>query len=226
MSLVQSAPHFTPEEAVGFAHQLYGISATATPLTSERDQNFLLTTAAHGQYVLKIANAQEERAILELQNESLCHVAAHREISVAHLSPTVDGQQIATVTGADGVRHFVRLLTYLPGKPLGIVKPHAPELLEKLGDYLGKLDKALATFDHPAADRVLQWDLQQASAVINRYKSEIADPVRRQLVEQMLRSLQSFLVDPGAPPRSGADLRRYLHRWVGPAVTAGAPLSR
>ena len=47
-----------------------------------------------------------------------------------------------------------------------------------------------------------------------------------ELVEQMLRSLQSFLVDPGSPPRSGAELRRYLHRWVGPAVTSGVSLPR
>lgn len=186
MSLVQSAPRFTPAEAAGFAQQLYGMTTSATPLTSERDQNFLLTTAQGGQYVLKIANAQEERAILELQNASLCHVATHSAIPVAHLQPTVDGSTIATVRGADGVTHFVRLLTYLPGKPLGTVKPHAPELLQNLGDYLGKLDQALATFEHPAADRLLQWDLQQASTVINRYKGEIADPARRQLVERML----------------------------------------
>jgi hypothetical protein len=27
-----------------------------------------------------------------------------------------------------------------------------------------------------------------------------------------------FLADPGRPPRSGADLRRYLTRWIGPAI--------
>jgi 4-aminobutyrate aminotransferase-like enzyme/Ser/Thr protein kinase RdoA (MazF antagonist) len=186
MSLVQSAPRFTAAEALCFAQQLYGITATATPLTSERDQNFLLTTADGRQYVLKIANAQEERAILELQNATLTHVATQSDIPVAHLQPTVDGQQIATVTGAAGASHLVRLLTYLPGKPLGAVKPHAPELLNRLGEYLGNLDKALSTFDHPAADRLLQWDLRQASAVINRYKGVIADPARRQLVEQQL----------------------------------------
>jgi hypothetical protein len=26
------------------------------------------------------------------------------------------------------------------------------------------------------------------------------------------------LADPGRPPRSGADLRRYLTRWIGPAI--------
>jgi AcrR family transcriptional regulator len=39
-----------------------------------------------------------------------------------------------------------------------------------------------------------------------------------ELVEVMLRTLQSFMVDPGDPPRSPAALRSYLRRWVGPAV--------
>jgi AcrR family transcriptional regulator len=42
------------------------------------------------------------------------------------------------------------------------------------------------------------------------------------LVEWMLRVLQSFIVDPGGPPRTGQKLRAYLAEWVGPAVTARA----
>jgi AcrR family transcriptional regulator len=39
-----------------------------------------------------------------------------------------------------------------------------------------------------------------------------------ELAEFCLRVLHSFLADPGHPPRRGADLRRYLTRWIGPAV--------
>lgn len=39
-----------------------------------------------------------------------------------------------------------------------------------------------------------------------------------ELAEFCLRVLHSFLVDPGRPPRSGDDLRRYLTRWIGPAI--------
>lgn len=39
-----------------------------------------------------------------------------------------------------------------------------------------------------------------------------------ELNEFSLRVLQSFLTDPGRPPRTGADLRRYLTRWIGPAI--------
>ncbi|OBG86343.1 TetR family transcriptional regulator [Mycobacterium sp. E802] len=38
------------------------------------------------------------------------------------------------------------------------------------------------------------------------------------LVEYMLRILQSFMIDPGRPPRSGQTLRTYLRRWVAPVL--------
>jgi len=41
-----------------------------------------------------------------------------------------------------------------------------------------------------------------------------------ELAEYLLRIIQSFVVDPGRPPRRGAELRTYLHRWVAPAVLA------
>jgi hypothetical protein len=34
--------------------------------------------------------------------------------------------------------------------------------------------------------------------------------------------LQSFLVDPGHPPRSPEERRAYLRRWIAPAIV-GAP---
>jgi AcrR family transcriptional regulator len=43
-----------------------------------------------------------------------------------------------------------------------------------------------------------------------------------ELVEFMLRTLQSLILDPGRPHRRGADLRAYLRRWVAPAVGAHA----
>lgn len=40
-----------------------------------------------------------------------------------------------------------------------------------------------------------------------------------ELVEQMLRMTQSFVMDPGTPPRTGLALRGYLTRWLAPAIT-------
>ncbi|MGV0812384.1 TetR/AcrR family transcriptional regulator [Mycolicibacterium boenickei] len=44
------------------------------------------------------------------------------------------------------------------------------------------------------------------------------------LAEHLLRIIQSFVIDPGRPPRTGEALRNYLRRWVGSAVV-GAKLA-
>jgi hypothetical protein len=41
-----------------------------------------------------------------------------------------------------------------------------------------------------------------------------------ELVEYVLRTMQSFFVSPGTPPRSDDELRRYLRRWMGTAILA------
>ena len=66
-AVLEHAPRFDPNSAARLAHQHYGVDATAYPLPSERDQNFLLVTTAGDRLVLKIANASEERAMLDAQ---------------------------------------------------------------------------------------------------------------------------------------------------------------
>lgn len=46
----------------------------------------------------------------------------------------------------------------------------------------------------------------------------LSDDAQAELVEHLLRTLQSFVLDPGDPARSGADLRAYLQRWMAPAL--------
>ncbi|MEE2031661.1 TetR/AcrR family transcriptional regulator [Rhodococcus chondri] len=48
------------------------------------------------------------------------------------------------------------------------------------------------------------------------------DSSLEELVEYLLRTMQSFFVSPGTPPRSDDEMRRYLQRWVGTAVAAQA----
>jgi AcrR family transcriptional regulator len=39
-----------------------------------------------------------------------------------------------------------------------------------------------------------------------------------ELVEHILRLIQSYAIDPGTPPRTGPALRAYLGRWLAPAI--------
>ncbi len=46
------------------------------------------------------------------------------------------------------------------------------------------------------------------------------DAALSELVEHLLRTMQSFFVSPGNPQRPDAELRRYLQRWLAPVIVA------
>ncbi|MDJ0109580.1 TetR/AcrR family transcriptional regulator [Rhodococcus erythropolis] len=64
-------------------------------------------------------------------------------------------------------------------------------------------------------------------AMINRFDVDWVhygydDASLQELVEYVLRMMQSFFLAPGDPPRSDEELRRYLRRWMGSAIIAQA----
>lgn len=162
--------------AQAIAEKCFGIQASASELPSERDRNFLLAARDGAKFVLKIANANEERVTLEAQNAMLEHLAERVEFC-PRVVPAVSGKGIEVVEG-----RLVRLLTYLPGKPLAGVQVQSPELLYELGKTLGRLSQALVGFDHPGAHRAFHWDLMKGPETIEKYGSEIRADWLRELV--------------------------------------------
>ncbi len=178
---VRLRPRFTTEEAAALAKRLYRLDGDVTELSSERDQNFLLRTSTGEQYVLKVANRAAERQVLECQNMVMAALRVEG-IPCPHVLPTVDGQTIVEATDPHGRSHLVRLVTFLPGTPLALVKPHTPALWRKVGTLFGKIDRILASLDCPALARELDWDLQGAEGVISRCSRYLSDPEKRALI--------------------------------------------
>ncbi|HET9712554.1 MAG TPA: phosphotransferase [Pyrinomonadaceae bacterium] len=177
MRLLENMPRFEVEAAAKIAAERFGIHATARPLPSERDQNFLLTNSADEKFVLKIANALESREFLEAQNAVLNHVARRVDFCQS-LVPGVNGDEIVTVKEA----YFVRVVRFLPGVPLAEIHPHSSEILRDLGRKLGQLAQALKDFDHPAVHRDFHWDLSIGNRVIEEYAPLIEDSKLREVV--------------------------------------------
>lgn len=176
MELLEHTPLFDVNAAAAIAGEHFGIRARAQALPSERDQNFLLTNQAGEKFVLKIANALEARAFLEAQNSVLKHL--ERRVSICQkLLPAVSGEEIVTVKG-----HLVRMVHYLPGVPLGEIRPHTSGLLHDLGRKLGQLAQALADFDHPAVHRDFHWDLANGNRVVNEFAGLVDNVSLRDLV--------------------------------------------
>lgn len=178
-----STPAFDVESAVVIANEHFGIRASADPLPSERDKNFLLTNQEGKKFVLKIANALETPAFLEAQNAVLKYLAP-RVSFCQRLALTISGEDTVSISAPDGTTHLARLVHYLPGVPLAEIKPHPGELLRDLGRKLGELDRALADFDHPAVHRDFHWDLANSNRVLNDYGKLIRDATLRELVFQ------------------------------------------
>ena len=180
-------PSFTPAAAQALVAERYGWAPTALkPLQSFQDQNFRVTDPAGRRFVLKIANAQETFDTLDLQNQAMRHLAAKDPaFPTPRVVPTLAGEAITTADYA-GARHFVRLLTYLEGQTLVETPACPPGLLDDLGDVVGRLTAHLADFDHPAGERVIQWDLRRARAVVDAFLKYVGDERRRRLVQQVL----------------------------------------
>ncbi|HEY2434816.1 MAG TPA: aminotransferase class III-fold pyridoxal phosphate-dependent enzyme [Vicinamibacterales bacterium] len=186
--ILRTAPSFSAADAAALARRLYGLDAEAAPLPSERDQNFRLQTAAGDLFVLKIANAADDRALLEAQNAALAHVA-RRTTLVPSVVPALDGRFLAEVAGE--ATHLVRLLTWLPGVPLAEAAPLPLDALEDLGARLAELDAALDGFDDPAVHRDFYWDLAQAGAVIDQGLPLVGDDTLRALVGDLAARIQA-----------------------------------
>lgn len=178
-------PAFSLEEAARIAQTHFGIDGSVTPLPGERDLNFRID-APGGSYVLKIANAEEDRGALEMQHAALAHLAGREPgLGLQRAAPARAGGTLVSVASATGQRHLARMLTYVPGTLWARVNPHSMAMLERLGGALGALDRGLADFDHPAAHRSLKWDLRQAGW-IRDFVHHIDDSRRRAVVERWL----------------------------------------
>jgi 4-aminobutyrate aminotransferase-like enzyme/Ser/Thr protein kinase RdoA (MazF antagonist) len=178
-------PAFAPTDVNRAVRDLYGLEGSLSPLDSERDQNFRLTESSGRSWVVKIANPAESRDALDFQAALLRHVAEmDADLPLPHLRSTLAGENLGHCTGPDGQRHFMRVVSWLPGKPFAI-GPRTAASLEQLGETLGRLAVALQGFGHPAAHRAFDWDLSQAGRSRDRLNF-VKDTKRREVLGYFL----------------------------------------
>lgn len=194
--IAQDVPQFAAAVAVDLVRRHYGLDVSVSPLISERDQNFRLQTASGRDYVLKIANAAETPLVTNFQIEALRHIAdvIHREalpIRTPEILYTLDGATHLTLDSDQG-RHVVRVVTFLPGRPLA-TRSASPALATDMGRYLAWLGRALAGFSHAGSRQSLLWDVQQAPQVARLVK-HIPEPAVALAVSRALDAFERHAV--------------------------------
>ena len=211
-------PKLTLAQAEAVALSCYGLTARASILSSERDQNFLMQGADGAAYVLKATHPAEDPAVTDFHTQAqLCLMQAGGEPPVPHLIPGLAGDYVHWHDDEDGGRRAIRLMTFVDGVPLYKVA-RSPAQHQALGRALAQFDLALANFSHPMADHELMWDLQHADRLADLLP-RIAEPERRQLAE---RHLDRFIRD--TQPQLQGLRRQVIHNDLNPynVMVAGA----
>ncbi|XSC47733.1 phosphotransferase [Bradyrhizobium sp. RDT10] len=176
-------------QAQKLAAEHYGLISAVHRLDSERDQNFRLRSLSGREYVLKIANPAEDRAVTNLQTEALLHLAAADPgLPVPRIFPARNGMTELDVAFDDGSTRVVRLLSYLAGTPMHAVAA-STGLRRDLGRCAARLARGLSDFSHSGANHKLLWDLQHAAEL--RPLIEAIPAERRGLVEGVLDGFEA-----------------------------------
>jgi AcrR family transcriptional regulator len=139
--------------------------------------------------------------------------------------PSTDALLVAAAVHAAG-GFLERLADHLRGitDPVDAVAEAIATALEWLprDKHIGLLivpGRATAHTEGVTSDVALQF----ANGLIRRFDVDWAgigysDDELDELAEHLLRIIQSFVIDPGRPPRTGEALRDYMRRWVGSAL--------
>ncbi len=180
-------------EAERWARERFGIDAVASELPGDIDRNVLLTSDDGTRWVLKLATSATDRLEIECQYAVLRHLEAFdlRHL-VPRLVPDLEGSATSAVRTAAGDDGLLRLVTYLPGRPLAELDQPTADLRREIGRTLGHLDQALASFDHPGAHRHLTWDIVNVLEL--RHLVSAVEPDLRTLVTAGLDAFATRVV--------------------------------
>lgn len=210
-NIAHPAPQFSSAEAARLAERHFGLSGNVAPLDSERDQNFKLTARDGSQWTLKIVNASEPSSETSFQTALLEHLERTSPgLAVPQLRRTFDRRPLAVASSSAGESHAVRLVSWLPGRPLAETA-RTPALLESVGGALGRLDRALQGFIHHGALRSFDWDIRQAGAARARL-NHIHDEKDRVLLEYFLDRFDA-MVAPRLPSLRAQVIHNDANDW-------------
>ncbi len=186
-------PRFNEAEAAGLGSRHFGVAADgAVNLGSERDQTFLLTEAGAPAAVLKISNAAEDPATLDMEALVVRHIGrVDPELPVARPiahhgagDPDDPTSYRVLVTGVRS-EHWARAYPVMPGRMRSEPAQLSDTAVVAWGETVARLARAMRGFSHPSAYRSLPWDLKSVPMTRGMVHA-IREPAWRDAVERTL----------------------------------------
>ncbi|TGD88487.1 aminotransferase [Mycolicibacterium sp. CH28] len=191
------APAVTAAQARDIAKSHFGVDADVTALGSQQDANFLLhRPGGEPVGVLKIANPAFSRIELQAQDAAAAYICQTEAGVRAATNVELSGvPPIAELRDDDGTVLYARIISYLPGGTMSGEHYVTPARAAALGGLAGRTVRALAGFEHPGVDRVLQWDLRHAQRTVEVLAEHVGDANKRQAVEAAAEAAWRVVAD-------------------------------
>ena len=181
---------FTESFVESLTAEHYGLTVTAKALSGEYEFNFLLTAKDGTKYIFKAASDEHSFDFFDAQAKIVQHL---QQSGIADrfykFIPNLAGDPM-TIVNTDNKKYYLRLLTYLEGEFWIHAKEKPDTLYYNLGDFLGKMDKALQNFSHPAMHRPYVWDINRAADANNKLHC-IKDHERRRIAGYFLLQFET-----------------------------------
>jgi len=184
---------WTESQAENITKVAYGINVKAITLSSERDQNFLVTTDDGEKFVLKITHPSEPREITLFQTDVQIHMMNHPlNPPVPGLHKTTTGDYIYWYNQGTSSCQAIRLISFLDGIALYKTE-RTSQQRQAIGRALGTLDEVLKSYDGFIPEQDFLWDTQNAQQLTGLLPY-IKDAERRKLAEHYMDRFKTFAV--------------------------------
>ena len=175
-------PSFSNDEAITLLKDKFDISGTLERLPSDRDQVFHVQGDADS-YILKIYNSAEKTSVIELQDAAATHIMKNDKSLLVPKS-----LQKPRFIKKQDVPYYLRLMPYYAGSFLNEKNLQTSDYFA-LGEFIGRLTKALEQFSHEGANRSFLWDSARTD-LIKGYLSYVSSKNDRDILNYFLHDFE------------------------------------
>ncbi len=151
-------PSFSNDEALTFLKNKFDISGILEQLPSDRDQVFHVQGDTDS-YILKIYNSAEKASVVELQDAAARHIMKNDKSLLVPKS-----LKKPRFIKKEDLTHHVRLTSYYTGSFLSEKNLKTSDYFV-MGEFIGRLTKALKQFSHEGANRSFLWDAARTDLI-------------------------------------------------------------
>ena len=175
-------PSFSNDEALNLLKDKFYISGVLERLPSDRDQVFHVRGDANN-YILKIYNPAEKASVIELQDAAATHIMKSDKSLLVPKS-----LRKPMCTKKKDVPYHLRLMPYYTGSFLSEKNLQTYDYFI-LGEFIGRLTKALEQFNHEGANRSFLWDAARTD-LIKGYLSYVSSEKDRDVLYYFLHDFE------------------------------------